>query len=55
VRDIEPGDEVIVTGTGEHGRVQQIDYEPQAAVVLEDRTTVVLDLGDLQLAGDEAP
>jgi preprotein translocase subunit YajC len=55
VRDIEPGDEVVVTGTGEHGTVQYVISEPQAAVTLEDGSTVVLEVSLLDLAGDEAP
>jgi hypothetical protein len=53
VRDIEPGDEVVVSGTGEHGTARRI--VTLVVTELEDGSLVWLDSNEVRLAGDEAP
>lgn len=53
--EVWPGDEVVISGTGEHGIVIARDDEPQVTIALEAGGEVTVDLSWVRPAGQEAP
>jgi hypothetical protein len=53
--EVWPGDEVVISGTGEHGIVVGRDDEPQVTIALEGGGEVTVDLSWVRPAGQEAP